>query len=137
MREPKSKLQVNLSVPLNKSEFKITDDDCFGNEWDISVKECTQCGMKEVCGILYRNHLKKEAKKIEDKTGTLFLDTCDFELVDKVQIMAIADGQSTPWLIEIVMKQARTSDVDSATSFIKSWRSDGHFSIKNGIITVL
>ena len=44
IREPKIEgTDVDLTVPLDKAAFIVSDKDCFGNMWDMSSKECPQC----------------------------------------------------------------------------------------------
>lgn len=140
MRIPKKvKLELDLTVPIENQIEKIpevTDEDCFGNEWDLSTSECRECADKETCGILFKKINKKRADALEAKRGTTYLDKQDLDIDWKYQIGKFDGGKITD-LIQECADRAHTSDVKAVTEHLKREIKAGVFKVESGIVKLL
>lgn len=57
---------VDIFKPMTLSQIKKigTDNDpCFGKSYDLSTRECKQCGESELCSIKFSIYMNKVRKK--------------------------------------------------------------------------
>lgn len=135
-RTPKSSKSVSdLTVPINKAQFKVVDTDCFGNEYDATTTACAGCADNEVCAILFADKLKEKAKEIQP---TPYLDEVNIEAVtdDMLEVYCESNnGCTSSQLLEYVMKAANTIDTTAAMERIKRFKQiSGRLIIKQGIV---
>jgi hypothetical protein len=134
---PKDKKQsVDLTVPLNPSQF--TSDECFGNAWEPSDKDCSICADIEICGILYQDKIKKKEATIKAKQKSHFIDVGDFAKVPEVKVIKICkryfdDGEplTLEELMELVIEYAEISDHTAVLNYIKRLLAGNNFKIDN------
>jgi hypothetical protein len=86
-----------LTKPLTAAtvkDLKSKNPDCFGNEWDITTRDCAVCAVHEVCGIVSRDQIRA---KVNDATNDAkFLDETDFSLVKLEDVVEWAkEGDKT------------------------------------------
>jgi hypothetical protein len=92
MKAPKTTVPtVTLSVLMDA--YTLTDDDCFGKEWDLNDKSCSMCSMQGICMILKTQTVKKQGDLLGVEFGP-FVDTIDFEDVPTTSILEALKAQS-------------------------------------------
>lgn len=64
-------------TPLSLEELGSSNDPCFGTAYDLSTKECKQCGDSELCAIKMSQTLKITRKELEEKNQYKDLDTLE------------------------------------------------------------
>lgn len=64
-------------APLSLEEIGSNGDPCFGTAYDLSTKECKQCGDSELCAIKMSQNLKITRKELEEKNQYKDLDTLE------------------------------------------------------------
>lgn len=67
----------NPLAPLSLEEIGSNGDPCFGTAYDLSTKECKQCGDSELCAIKMSQNLKITRKELEEKNQYKDLDTLE------------------------------------------------------------
>lgn len=84
MAKKEKRLKVDLSKhdPLSPLEvdFNVIGsnmDPCFGKGYDLSTKECKQCGDSELCAFRVAQVLGKTRKELEDKNHYKDLDVLE------------------------------------------------------------
>lgn len=140
MRIPKTtKLKVDLSKPVEVQAEEIppvTDDDCFGNEWDLTATECRQCADKEVCGILFKHRMKKRIKEVENETmAGKFLDTQTMDF-DWEKIVQQHSDKPVKQLLEACMNKGNISDIEAVKEQLKRMIKGGIFKVENGLVKI-
>lgn len=82
MRITKKENGRDKTVPINVTALQVSDEDCFGNEWESTHSSCVACSMYDEC-LVYTMSKGTEAKKLEIQGATTyFADETDFSLVD-------------------------------------------------------
>lgn len=136
----KDKTEVDLKIPLNMSKIDIKDSDCFGKEWDISSKECPQCADKDICSILFRHELEKNAEQIKSELGlNHFLDETDFKNLthSKLKDFIVSGKTTVAELKDFVAKEAKTDDDVAVVNYIKNFiKSTKEVYTKSGVVWV-
>ena len=69
--DPLSPLEVDFNV------IGSNMDPCFGKGYDLSTKECKQCGDSELCAFRVAQVLGKTRKELEDKNHYKDLDVLE------------------------------------------------------------
>lgn len=70
-------------------------DPCFGKGYDLSTKECKQCGDSELCALKMAQKLGKTRKELEDKYHYKDLDVLeDVEGIKKFMRKLKRKGES-------------------------------------------
>lgn len=64
-------------VPFDLSLIGTNSDPCFGKAYDLSTKECKQCGDSELCAIKMSQELRVTRKQLEEKNQYKDLDTLE------------------------------------------------------------
>lgn len=133
----KKEHDVDLTVPVDKGKFEVSEQKCFGKLWDMRTKECPKCADNELCAILTKDRIDADASKVEDKTEAVFLDKADFAaLTDKVVLEFVKERERTSReLLEFVMETANVSDVPACVEWIKRFVRDRKLiKITDGIV---
>lgn len=69
--------------PIDLSKFG-SDEDCFGQAYDLSTKECKLCGDSELCAFKMSQNLNITRKQLDDKNHYKDLDILeDVEAIKK------------------------------------------------------
>lgn len=76
------KVDLSKHDPLSPLEVDFTVigsnmDPCFGKGYDLSTKECKQCGDSELCAFRVAQALGKTRKELEDKNHYKDLDVLE------------------------------------------------------------
>lgn len=69
-RKPRKKLtkkNIDVFKPVDFSKLGTSEDPCFGKHWDLTAKECNNCGDSELCAIAFQQKQLITRKKIESK----------------------------------------------------------------------
>lgn len=140
-REPKEKniySDIDLSLPVDKSKLKVSDEDCFGILWDMGSKECPLCAMNEICCIPFQDKVNKQAEEIQAK-NVVFLDQTDFSVVDPAKLLSTIKEKSGKMtvaeLVTRVKVKADTADDMAAIEWIKRFvKSHDEVYTKEGIV---
>lgn len=61
-------------VPFDLEQIGDNGDPCFGKAYDLSTKECKQCGDSELCAIKMAQLLNKTRKELEEQNNYKDLD---------------------------------------------------------------
>jgi len=129
---------VDLRIPINKEAIMKEAKGCFGMLWDLRTSECSKCADRDVCGILFNdNVVKPTTEKIQEESGSIFLDLTDFEEVTPEKIIKyVVSGETTTQdLIAHVGALAQTSDRKAAIEFLKRFiTSTPNIYTKEGIV---
>lgn len=64
-------------VPIDLNSIGTIDDPCFGKGYDLSTKECKQCGDSELCALKMSQMLGKTRKKLEEENHYKDLDVLE------------------------------------------------------------
>lgn len=147
-KNPKSVPTITLDgiEPLTQEEITklmtaAIDSDCFGKEWDMTVRPCQVCADNEVCGILFAEVVKTKVAEVEQKHVAM-LDKADLSLIDDEEIfnlMVTGNGTMTVEELLSILKAVSGLDDDIAlVEWVKRFRErcGKGFSIKAGIIHV-
>ena len=130
-----TKLEVDLTKPINLADFPDNPDDCFGKEWDMMDKACQLCADNETCGVIFGNKIvKPRIKQIAENQGIPFLDEMDFSLIDTEAIKDGLDGMSVATFFENVKKTAKASDDLAVKEWVKRFLVDNGYGIENSVI---
>ena len=136
-RAHRTKMEVDLTKPLDLSTVKADDGSCFGKMFDPRTDECQSCADSDVCCILYERIVKKKVRSVEEEKGP-FLDTAGMHRVTDEMISAFIrkhkKGMSTESLVDKLLEMAGISDTVSAVERIKRYKLTGLIRIKNGIV---
>lgn len=123
MKKPRDiKTEVDLTKPV--SNLKVTEGDCFGQEWNPQSKDCSICADNEICGIKYQEIIKTKKTSYEKKQSYP-LDMTDFKNVNMDKIVNIIakyqDDEPLEYeeVEELIMKAAKTKDKIAVREFIK------------------
>lgn len=134
-RSPKKEKSVDdLTKPINKSAFSISDDDCFGKDYDATTTACSGCADNEVCAILYSERLKDKAKEIQSEP---YLDEADMGALSDDDLAAWCEqntGSSSAELVEYIMQVCKITDQVSVIERIKRFKETNPLTIKAGVI---
>lgn len=119
------KTDVNLLKPVNREDYPVKEDDCFGKEWNPQCIECSLCADVELCGIIYQDKVKSKVKDYQDKSGPS-LDLVSFKYVDWTSIYKLAvkykeDNSPLMYdeLLDYVMDKAMLKDKLTASFYIE------------------
>ena len=63
-------------VPIDVTDLG-NENDCFGQAYDLTTKECKLCGDAELCAIKMAQTLKVTRKKLEEENHYKDLDTLE------------------------------------------------------------
>jgi len=137
-----TKSEIDLLKPVNVSQIKIDDKDCFGNMWDPQDKDCSICADAEVCGIIYQeHHIKPKTEKFEKQETPL--DLMNFNKVEWEKIIKLVkryEGEGSPLLfdelVDIVCDYASTKDRVTAEIYITKILPEHNLVEKNGAIQI-
>ena len=137
----KEKTEVDLKIPVNVSDFPTKENDCFGNMWDMSSRECPQCADKDLCAIIFKgNVVDKRGQEIKEELGlNHYLDERDFAAVThKKLIEFVKSGETTTEeLKEFVAKEAKCDDMVAVVNKIKNWiKSEPSVYTKGGVVWI-
>lgn len=86
MAKKKNKQKTSGEILANHDPlipFKLEDiggvnsDPCFGKAYDLSTKECKQCGDSELCAIKMSQQLNVTRKQLEEKNQYKDLDVLE------------------------------------------------------------
>lgn len=64
-------------VPFDLSLIGSKDDVCFGKAYDLSTKECKQCGASELCAIKMSQELNITRRQLEEQNHYKDLDSLE------------------------------------------------------------
>ena len=134
-RTPKEdKLVEDFTVPLNKKQFKVSEDDCFGREHDNTNESCVKCACNEVCAILKLDRINETAKSIQDFP---YLDESDMEAVTDDVIIEWLDSKKgskvkVEDLVNKIFEVGRIVDEFTAIERIKLFKKNHNLVIKQG-----
>lgn len=131
------KIKADLLLPIGDIE-PAQATSCFGKAWDISAKECNQCADRDTCGIIFQKVLDEKARKIEQGTGTKFLDrTCFKRVTEQVVRERVQSGDLVSKLIQVTVEVSECEDMPSVTAFLKSFISQHDWiSTKDGKVWI-
>lgn len=77
----KKKFDLTHQDPLEPIDFNLigdpNNDPCFGKGYDLSTKECKQCGDSELCAIKMAQKLGTTRKELEAKNHYKDLDVLE------------------------------------------------------------
>jgi hypothetical protein len=79
-RKPKTSKQVenqDLTLPIVKSSYKVSEDSCFGRMYDAATNACSMCADNEACAILNLDANRAKAEQVAK--GKKFLDVATHE----------------------------------------------------------
>lgn len=119
----------------------VAENDCFGKEWDMSVRPCQVCADNEVCGILFGEVVKKKVADVEARNVPM-LDKADLSLIDDEEtfkLMCDKTGVLTvEELIEFLKQKSRLDDEVALVEWVKAFRlrCNKGFKITDGIVYV-
>ncbi len=125
LKKPVEKLEITPTVP------------CFGEEWDITTRECAVCSANEVCAIITQQNIGKKVKAKEEEVG-YYLDQQDFEfdtatLLEKLRINS--GKMTSSELVEEVAKLSKSRDDVAIVNYVKRLvKSTEGLSIKSKIV---
>jgi len=141
MRQPRKNktYKLDLTKPVDKTDFFMKDGDCFGKEWDMSSKECPTCADRDICAILFKDKVDKKTKEIEHKQGSYFLDRANLAaLTDTVLFDFIECGKTNVQdFISFGVEKSKCSDVTAVKNNLKAFiRRHGKVYVKNGVIWI-
>lgn len=131
------KTEIDLTKPVDVDSIE-KDGSCFGEEWEARDNYCQICADSELCSILYAAKVKKMEEAIK-KEGEKFLDSSDFEGVDKMDlsIWLGAKERTAEEFLEYIMEQANTIDEEAAYLYVVRYvKKHKHISIKDGKIII-
>ncbi len=111
-------IKADLFKPITLDMVKITEEDCFGQEWEPSTKECSECSDCEVCGVVFQKVVKKPKQEVLEKKQGPYLDEVRFLTTEEkekvVQIIHDThDAQqptTTEEMFEYFKKKMKTKD---------------------------
>lgn len=64
-------------VPIDLTSIGTNGDPCFGQGFDLSTKECKQCGDSELCALRMSQVLGKTRKELEKENKYKDLDVLE------------------------------------------------------------
>lgn len=64
-------------VPFSLEELGSSNDPCFGRAYDLSTKECKQCGASELCAIKMSQELNITRRQLEEQNHYKDLDSLE------------------------------------------------------------
>ena len=139
MRERKTdRTKVDLTKPVEITG--MSDDNCFGKEWDMGTNDCSVCADNILCGIIFsETALKNKAAKMQEKYG-VFLDQSDWDKVDDERdiIQWVKSGKTTTKeLIAHIGKIANINveDTETIVSYLTRFiKSDDRIYTKGGVV---
>lgn len=131
MRQAKEAQKIDLSVPVN---MQAATDNCFGNEWKPTDKECASCGMADLCCTVYhKTVVQTRARKIsKPKTH---LDEVYFD-VDRDRLNELlSDGLTTyQELFETISQLSKCYNPKLVTTWISLFMTDYGYHIVDDFV---
>lgn len=64
-------------VPIDLTSIGTSSDPCFGQGYDLSTRECKQCGDSELCALKMSQLLGKTRKELEKENKYKDLDVLE------------------------------------------------------------
>lgn len=133
---------INMDLPIDIAVLPVSDDDCFGREWDVKSPICLKCAGNDICFLKYQEVIDKKVKAIEDTQKTIFLDKTDFKAVEDIEaklvsFLSINDGKYNIYdLLTTVMSAVSTSDEVAASEWIKKFIVRNGFIVRNEVVYI-
>ena len=95
--------------PIDLTSIGTPNDPCFGKAYDLSTKECKQCGDSEICALKMAQSLGKTRKELEDQNHYKDLDILeDIDGIKKYMRKLKREGKTRK---EIVSKASQKFEV--------------------------
>ena len=64
-------------IPIDLASIGASNDPCFGKGYDLSTRECKQCGDSELCALKMSQVLGKTRKELEKENKYKDLDVLE------------------------------------------------------------
>lgn len=128
----KKKGKVDRSTPVNIKALQVSDDDCFGKEWEATNKMCVECSMYDECMVYQLSKgNQKTINKVKELSGNFF-DEINWDLVpfdDITKMIEKHPNQLTIQNLREVVKD-KSKCIDDKTVAIKV----NNYLISEGIV---
>jgi hypothetical protein len=136
MRNPRNeKGSHDPTMVYDLKELIISDDDCFGRLFDLSLSSCSMCHDNDVCAVVYDHHSNK--KKIKEVKKP-FIDVYNFDAVRKSDLNNTLKNNpgvySREMLFDAVSSIANCDNVNLVNDFINSLLEELKMKIEDGFI---
>lgn len=113
--------------PISIADIGTVNDPCFGKGYDLTTKECKQCGDSELCLVMFSKVNNTTRDKLNEENHYKDLDTLiDIKGVKKHIRKLKRDGKSKKEILEAVQTKFEIAYADARTiykEYIKAKKS--------------
>ena len=111
------------------STFMISEDDCFGKEWESVNKTCLKCSEYNFCMVKTLERTPPKRK---------YLDELDWELVPWADLLEMlqTDNLNFDELVETVIELSKCPDKRTAQIKVTNWAIDNGIKLKDGYLSI-
>lgn len=126
------------------TKVPITSDDCFGQEYDLTAKECTLCHAAAHCASVYAKAIKAPKVASAEKKEGPFLDQVTFLTpVQKEKVKATiqscqdaGEPITTEEIFDYFLKRMNTKDDEIVINALKEFKAEYGITSKEGLMYV-
>ena len=128
---------ANSGPPINLTELIVDNDDCFGNEWQLTNPDCLKCTSYDLCMVVFSTKGNKaKTDKLKARHGGHFLDELNWDLVPWNDVLRLIQENpkkmSLNELRQFVKKKSNSADDYTVTCKVQDWLIQESIKIEEG-----